>query len=244
MCDQIISYNEKILEYFRLCKISSIYVDGILYDDYNKLTNFDHSQKIIINKKYIKLFEDENFILDNYISNKEHLVKNEKTGRYVYLKISHHARYRLILRYILLTKVIGKECFNDLLIEHLDPIIADLLNNMDDSVTNGKELKTYIEAFIANNIDRLNDAIYIFFKKSTLLKNPSIQFRKREGSHGPTNYFIYSSFIFVYGIDLNLIKTIEIYNINKEFIKSKPVRQKLNKKSNNLDYLLSLIKGS
>lgn len=237
-------YNEKILELFKKFKISSVTINDVLYSDFSDIPKDIKIEKIVINKKYIKLFDDEKFVIDNYINNKELLVKNEPTGRYIRLKISSHARFRLITRYIILYLKYNSYKGSKIGII-LDQIVSKLIERVKEkNISDYKKLKEEINGFINENIDEINVAIYTIFKRSSNMKNISRQFKGRLKEYGPTNYFNYYPFILVYDVNTNLVKTIEISGLSRQDTKTKGLGQELNKKANDYKYLLNIIRSS
>lgn len=244
MNSKIETYNEKILDLFKKFKISSVTINDVLYSDFSDIPNDIKIEKIVINKKYIKLFDDEKFVIDNYINNKELLVKNEKTGRYIRLKISSHARFRLMVRYIIL--YLKYNSYKGSKIgDVLDNLVGKLITKIKEKqIVDYKKLKNEINLFINENIEEINIAIYTIFKRSSNMKNISRQFKGRLKEYGPTNYFNYYPFILVYDINTNLIKTIEISGLSKQDTKTKGLGQEINKKANDFKYLLNIIRSS
>lgn len=235
-----------ILCHLKSNKISSIVVNGRTIDDYKKLDLNENIETLFINKKYIKLFEEkyENFILENFIQDKDMIVKNLISGKYIKLKISHHARMRLLTRYLLL--MIKFECTlntNKDIFKDLNLLLENFLN--DDNTKNIKDKENLLKILtkMANeNIDILNKTIYKMFIKSSLLKNISRLHKKREKSHGATNFYVSYPFSIVYDVKSSLIKTIEIHEINKKDMETKYIRQLLNKKTNDIQFIYKLLK--
>lgn len=241
--DKIEKYNAQILDLFRKSKISSVKINGTLYDDFKQLPSDLEIKELVINKKYIKLFDDEKFILNNYINNKEMLVKNEKTGRYICLKISSHSRIRLLTRYMVLYFR-----YKDFLGKNIQSIMQDVTNVFIDSYktykfTNIKEFKSSIHNFVNENKELLNVAIYKLFSESSTLKNISKKYKDRETKYGYTNHFICYPFVLIYDINNNLVKTIEIHELSKQDINTKKLRQELNKKVNDYSFIMNIVKS-
>lgn len=244
MDEKLSKYKAEIIEKFRLSKISSVTINGILYDDYNKIPKDLELVSLQINKKYIKLFDDEEFILNNFINNKEMLVKNKNTGRYICLKISDHAKIRLLTRYLVLY-LKYKDFLSSKIVSIMEKCISNFIEEFkSNNISNEKELHKYINTFIKKtNKENIDIAIYELFKNSTTLKNISRKFKKRENDYGPTNLFIIYPFVLIYDINTNLIKTIEIYELSKQDVETKRLRQDLNKRVNDLNFILKLLKS-
>lgn len=244
MDEKLNKYTVEIIEKFRLSKISSVTINGILYDDYNKIPKDLKIEKLQINKKYIKLFDDEEYILNNFINNREMLVKNKKTGRYICLKISDHAKIRLLTRYLVLY-LKYKDFLGNKILSIMDKCISEFIEGYkSQKINNDKELQKYINTFIKKtHKETIDVAIYELFKNSKTLKNISKKFKKRENEYGPTNLFIMYPFVLIYDINTNLIKTIEIHELSKQDVETKRLRQDLNKRVNDLNFILKLLKS-
>lgn len=231
-------YNSVILELLRKGIISSITINDVLFDDYNDIIKSNIQIKNIkINKKYIKLFKDEKFIIKNYIPYKETIVKNNKTGKYHRLMISSHARVRFITRYIILTlkmhEIQNKYLFNILQENFISKLTKKDLSSI-------SEFKKRLNVFIQDNKKLLDLEIYKMFIESTRVKNLSKIFKYRQKQHGDTNYYVNGNFLLVYDVKSFSIKTVEIKNMTKNYIEKSKTR-KLNKDAHDYSEILKII---
>lgn len=244
MEDKLSSYTAEIMELFRYGKISSVRINGVLYENYADIPADLEIYSLNINKKYIKLFKDEVFILNNFISNKEMLVKNNKTGRYICLKVTEHARTRLITRYAVLY-IKYRDFLNDTVKNIMEDIIEEFLKEFKElNVTDLNTFNSFVSKFVKAHEEELNLIIYNLFKGSSTLKNVSRKYKKREEKHGPTNIFISYPFALIYDINNSLIRTIEIHELSKQDVDTKYVRCGINKNVSNMNYLLRIMKSN
>lgn len=237
MNDRVLYYSQKIIDLLRTGKITSITIDGVLYDNYLDIADDVDITKVKINKKYIKLFKDEEFVVKHFVHDNEFLVKNKKTGRYNKLTISNHARVRFIVRFIvLMLKRTDVESHHPLLFELIMTRFIRKLKREDFvAVSNIKHL---IHTFIDKYQDKIDQEIYRIFKFSNYIKNLSKEMKYRIKTHGQTNYFAHTWFLLVFSITTNTITTIEIYNsggLGKEW------KQTLNKNVHDYKNILIML---
>lgn len=231
-------YNNVILDLLRKGIISSISIDNVLFDDYNDIIKSDiNIRNIKINKKYIKLFKDEKFILRNYIPHKEFIVKNNKTGKYHKLIISSHARIRFLTRYLIVT-LKRNEIQNKNLFNFIQENLIKQLNKKD--LSSVSELKNNLQNFIQNNKNRLDLEIYKMFIEANRIKNLSKIFQHRQKQHGDTNYYVNGNFLLICDVKSFSIKTVEIKNMTKNYSEKNKTR-KLNKDAHDYSEILKII---
>lgn len=230
-------YNKQVLELFRCFKIKSIKINGILYDDYCKIPKDIVIHDIKFNKKYIKLFKNDKFIIENYIENIDAIKKNQNNNKYIYLNISDHSRLRLLTRYMILY-LKYRDFLNDKIQAVMQDIVDEYLNYFQDFVfINESKFKTAIHTFITQNRDVFDEAISVLFERSRIIKNLSRKYKRRIEEYGDTNIFLYYPFALIYDVKTNTIKTIEIYHLNKNFTETKGLSRLLNKKVNDYKFL-------
>lgn len=218
---------ECILRFFYSGKISSIKIDGEVYDSYSKLPsdireNDDYDIKV--NKKFLKLFRDipglQKTFKNDFLEHTDGLIVNSDYRPVTVSSISHHARERFYSRYIcykyLYSKKYPRHHFTALSfkLRPLDAIFEEYLTTIDSDFKPGLTLNTFTRL----HQEFLDNIIKQELIASSFVKNPKAILRRRLMSYGNTaTAYRNTNYLFIYGsMDGGKILTAELKCGQKE----------------------------
>ena len=232
-------YKNEILELFKKYKISSIRVNDVLIDDYSKLGDIREDDKIYINKKYLKLFDKPEVVLKHFVKHDKNLYI-DRNGKYKEAQISYHCKYRFLTRFIILQNLY-RSSVTKFLHKQMTPIYRKLKIEFQ-SVAEVKDVNPFFSKFIADNREEIEKIILSILNNSIVLKEESLQYKKRSKIYGKHNLILTNNFLFIYSINSRLLVTTLIHSLNIQNLKSKRIVKDLNTKAEDDRYIFNILK--
>lgn len=235
----------QILTFLDQCKISSVKINGVDYSLSKDIPKDIEIESFYINKKYLPLFKkDEDFIFDNFIENKEGLVRRNN-GKYLTVNLTFHSRYRYVVRHLLIL-LSYKQCLNKPNIDRFQPILDCIIGQKEQilKMSTGDQLYNFLVNVVIEKEKELNECIYDMLRCGRNVKENTFsnKLKRRKKYYANSDYYACYPFLLVYDVKNTTIITIEIFELNNIGSPTRDVRLFLNKHSDCMDSLLNNLK--